>query len=230
MKTASCPNCGGKRVRTGKTFLPHLARMAVGSRRRYCRNCRSRWIGEEKLYSPWARLALILLVCGPAIITLVYLKREGWFEPQPYLYETADAEHAAAGAHGGSGIDGGVEALLEGDMAGVYAQRFAGTHFAERSRRPVQWRTGQLDMNTLYNLTLQGGMRPAGQSREMQEMLSRMAEAVKRTGKTPQELAREIDQTDKQTLWDKYGNNFASKDEAKAAHNEFKANRGKIPY
>lgn len=80
MKSLSCPYCGSKRIRTGKTFLPHLARLAVGSRRRYCGNCRSRWIGPENFFSPSAGLALILLICAPLAATAVYLKMEGWFE------------------------------------------------------------------------------------------------------------------------------------------------------
>lgn len=213
MRTVPCPNCGSKRVRTGKTFLPHLARLALGSRRRYCGRCRNRWIGEEKIYSPWARFVLILLLCGPALAALVRLQREGWFEPQPRMYETAD----------------GREALLEDNMAAENVQRFSGVHFTERYRGPLRLRTGQsVDLNAVFNLTGQRAVPLAWQSQEMQQLLSRVSEAVRLTGKTPLELAHEIDQTDKQTLWDKYGGNFASKEEAKAAYSEFKANRGKI--
>ena len=228
MKPDPCPYCGSRKVRTGKTFLPHLARMALGSRRRYCANCRSRWIGSEKIFSPWARLALMLLIFTPLAAGAVYLKAEGWFEPQPEMYQTAGEERARTGSAGAGDPTGGIEALMGEGMSGPYAQQFAGLRFAERSRLSLQWRAGQLaDLNQAYSLNPQGAGRP-GQSKEMQ-MLSRLTDAVRRTGKTPQALAKEIDQTDKQTLWDKYGANFSSKEEAKAAYNEFQANRDKIP-
>lgn len=229
MRRESCPYCDSKKVRTGKTFLPHLARLALGSRRRYCANCRSRWIGTENFFSPWARLALMLLVFAPLAAGVVYLKKEGWFEPQPDMYQTADGESARREAAGAGGMTGGIEALMGEAMSEPYARQLAGLRSAERSRGPLRWRPGQLtDLNLAYSLSPQGAGRP-GQSRDMQLALSRLTDAVRRTGKTPQELAKEIDQTDKQTLWDKYGANFASKEEAKGAYNEFQANRDKIP-
>ena len=114
-------------------------------------------------------------------------------------------------------------------MPGPYAQQFAGLSLEARSRMPQRWRSGQMaDLNLAYTISPQGAGRLV-QSKEMQMMLSRLTDAVRRTGKTPQALAKEIDQTDKQTLWDKYGANFSSKEEAKAAYNEFQANRDKIP-
>lgn len=229
MRRESCPYCDSKKVRTGKTFLPHLVRLALGSRRRYCANCRSRWIGSENYFSPWARLALMLLVFTPLAAGVVYLKKEGWFEPQPDMYQSADEESAKRGAAGAAGMSGGIEALMEEGMSGTYARQLAGLSSAERGRGPLRWRPGQLaDLNLAYSLSPQGAGAP-GQSRDMQLALSRLTDAIRRTGKTPQELAKEIDQTDKQTLWDKYGSNFASKEEAKSAYNEFQANRDKIP-
>ena len=228
MKPDPCPYCGSKKVRTGKTFLPHLARLALGSRRRYCANCRSRWIGSEEIFSPWARLALMLFIFTPLAAGAVYLKTEGWFEPQPDMYQTADEQNAGRGAAGAGGVAGGIEALMQEGMSGPYARQFSGLRFTERSRLSPHWRAGQLaDLNQAYSLDPQGAGRP-GQSKEIQ-LLSRLTDAVRRTGKSPQALAKEIDQTDKQTLWDKYGANFSSKDEAKAAYNEFQANRDKIP-
>ena len=229
MRPDPCPYCGSKKVRTGKTFLPHLARMALGSRRRYCANCRSRWIGSEKIFSPWARLALMLLVFTPLAAGAVYLKTEGWFEPLPEMYQTAGEESARTGSAGAGGLTGGIEALMGEGMSGPYAQQFAGLSLEARSRMPQRWRSGQMaDLNLAYTISPQGAGRLV-QSKEMQMMLSRLTDAVRRTGKTPQALAKEIDQTDKQTLWDKYGANFSSKEEAKAAYNEFQANRDKIP-
>lgn len=79
MKLGSCPKCGSRRVRTGRIYLLHLARVAPGSRRRYCRNCGARWIGSEQVFSPWARLAGILFLCVSAALALNYLKDEGNF-------------------------------------------------------------------------------------------------------------------------------------------------------
>lgn len=228
MRRESCPYCDSRKVRTGKTFLPHLARLALGSRRRYCANCRSRWIGSDNFFSPWARLALMLLIFTPLAVGAVYLKKEGWFEPQPGMYQDMEEEKARHEAAGSGGMPGGIETLMGEAMSGPYAQQFAGLRSAERGRLPLRWRPGQLADLTAYGLGPQGAGQP-GQSRDMQLALSRLTDAVRRTGKTPQELAKEIDQTDKQTLWDKYGANFASKEEAKGAYNEFQANRDKIP-
>ena len=229
MKPDPCPYCGSKKVRTGKTFLPHLARLALGSRRRYCANCRSRWIGSEKIFSTWARLALILLIFPPLAAGAVYLKTEGWFEPQPEMYRTAGEESARTGSAEAGGLTGETEALIGEGLSGPNVQQLAGLSLGARSRIPPRWRSGQIrDMNLAYSISPQGAGRLV-QSREMQMMFSRLTDAVRRTGKTPQALAKEIDQTDKQTLWDKYGANFSSKDEAKAAYNEFQTNRDKIP-
>ncbi len=129
MKLGSCPKCGSRKVRTGKIYLLHLARLAPGSRRRYCRNCGARWIGSEAVFLPSARLAGILFLCVSAALALNYLKDDGWFGPQP---------------------------------------------------RSLQ-------------------------------------------------AAGEVDSSGKRTLWDKYGGNFASEKDAKAAYDDFQRHRSELP-
>lgn len=225
MRRESCPYCDSRKVRTGKTLLPHLVRLALGSRRRYCANCRSRWIGSENFSSPLASLTLILFIFTPLAAGVVYMKKEGWFEPHPYSSQLIgwDSSRPSAWA---AGVPGEIDVSRTEGVPGQYAQLFTELRSMERSRGPLRWRPGQLaDLNLAYGLGPQG----PGQPRDMQLALSRLTDAVRRSGKTPQQLAKEIDQTDKQTLWDKYGANFASKEEAKAAYNEFQANRDKIP-
>ncbi|OGR73170.1 MAG: hypothetical protein A2089_12570 [Elusimicrobia bacterium GWD2_63_28] len=63
----------------------------------------------------------------------------------------------------------------------------------------------------------------------MPEILLRAAAVIRPLGKTPGQFASEIETSDRQTLWNKYGNNFSSKEEAKAAYDEFKRRRSEIP-
>lgn len=169
----------------------------------------------------------MLLIFTPLAAGVVYMKKEGWFEPHPYSSQLIGWDSSRPAAWTG-GVPGEIDVSRTEGAPGQYAQLFAELRSAERSRGPLRWRPGQLADLTAYGLGPQGTGQP-GQSRDMQLALSRLTDAVRRSGKTPQELAKEIDQTDKQTLWDKYGANFASKEEAKAAYNEFQANRDKIP-
>ncbi len=120
MRLGSCPKCGSRRVRTGKIYLLHLARLALGTRRRYCRNCRSRWVGSAAAFHPSARLAGILLLCVSLALALDYLKKDGWFEPLPGSFQ-AGRDAGAVSKDGGS-LAGEVQTMLGGDAAGPYGQ------------------------------------------------------------------------------------------------------------
>jgi hypothetical protein len=213
----------------------HLVRMAYGSRRRYCCSCGSRWVGSVKIFSPWARLAGALLLLAPAALTLVYLKKEGWFEPQPNIYRTANGEDPRTGTRYRYPARMGMEAMMEGYAAGAgrdpgWRGQFAGSNYTGQGRMPIRWNKGQMtELISAYRMGLRGAGPQNGQSQGMQEMLRQVTDAIKSTGKNPAQLADEIDQSDKQTLWDKYGNNFSSKDEAKEAYDEFKSHRSEIP-
>ena len=61
--------------------------------------------------------------------------------------------------------------------------------------------------------------------------LEEISAILKRIGKTPKQLAHELETTDKQTLWKRYGEHFKSKEEAKAAYEEYQRRKssGKLP-
>lgn len=205
----------------------HLVRLAPGSRRRYCRDCGSRWIGAEKVFSPWARLAGILLFCLSAARALVYLKDEGWFEARPYAGRSA-WEGPRTGTTDGNSL-AGIETSPEDDAYSQYPGAggpLEAIRFTRRNSVPLNWREGRvMELLSTYSQGSQAAGQQGRQFQEMQELLRRVAA----TGKTPQQLASEIDSTDKQTLWNKYGANFSSKEEAKAAYNDFKSHRSEIP-
>ncbi|HOW90427.1 MAG TPA: hypothetical protein PL037_09090, partial [Elusimicrobiales bacterium] len=62
----------------------------------------------------------------------------------------------------------------------------------------------------------------ANQSMDLMRMIQLLFQA---TGRTPRQIAAEIDSTSKEELWRKYGHNFASKEEAVAAYEKFQRNR-----
>ena len=225
MKLGICPKCGSRRVRTGKIYILHLARLALGSRRRYCCVCRSRWIGSEQVFLPEARFAAILCLCVCSALWLNYLKAGGWFTPTPDPYQAVGPEDGWFEASESSGMDGEVEALLGEDVTGAYGRAFAaggaGGRAAFMNRQGGQLR-GQYFAG-------RRGMRGGGSQNKLSPETLELLRRLAATGKTPSEVASEVDNTDKQTLWNKYGSHFASQDEAKAAYDDFQSHRGELP-
>ncbi|MDD5208584.1 MAG: hypothetical protein PHV36_04310 [Elusimicrobiales bacterium] len=225
MKLGSCPKCGSRKVRTGKIYLLHLARLAPGSRRRYCRNCRSRWIGSEAVFLPSARLAGILFLCVSAALALNYLKEDGWFEPQPGLSHPAGRDNAWTVTTDSDRMAGEIRNVMRGDVTGAYGQALGGRN-AGAGGGLIRWREGQLmEEYSAYLLSGRGEGPQTGRSQEMLDLLRRLSVI----GKTPQQVAREVDTSDKRTLWNKYGGNFASKQDAKAAYDDFQRHRSELP-
>lgn len=214
----------------------HLAHLAHGSRRRYCCDCRSRWIGSERVFSPWARLLGVLLLCAPSAMALVYMTYEIWFAPQPCPSRLAGWEEAWSGSPDGASLGGELEALAGGGAAGAYGKELrarmslAGIHFTGQDYMRMRGSVGQA---MAQGAASRPGVRKVwqqnGPPQGMLDILRRAESIVKPMGKTPAQFASEIESTDKRTLWSKYGNNFSSQQEAEAAYNEFQSRRGDIP-
>lgn len=234
MKLNPCPKCSSHRVRLGKIFPLHLLRLVQGSRRRYCCNCRGHWRATEKAFSPWARLSGILLMCAAAAATLKFLKDDGWFEPQPDMYQSAYGEDPGAAAADGEGMSGATGTRPGHDRIRAYSQSFAagrsraGRNFTRQEYMQLRGIARQvMSQNAAYPANGQGLLQQSGQSGNMQEILRRVRPRA--GGKTPKELAVEIESSDKQTLWLKYGSNFSSQEEAASAFSEFKSRRNEVP-
>ena len=190
----------------------HVARLAKGSHRRYCCVCKSRWKSPVKAYSTWANL----FVVGPIFALLGFLTYQVWLDTR-YDMDLADGWDARTGTAAGRNPDGSMAGSQDGSAAGAYGRglRANGQY----------WRTGQMmNADTMSLGGLQGGGRKNGQFQDMLWILQQLLSF----GKTPQQIAREIDHTDKQTLWNKYGSNFASKEDAKAAYEDFQRHRNEI--
>lgn len=225
MELGRCPKCNSQKVRTGHIYLRHLLRLARGSRRRYCRDCRSRWLAAKKVRSPWAGFAGSMPVFAAAVLALGYLSSKVWFAPLAGRARAPGWADSLAGTADADTVTNGMEDMQGGDAAGVYGQA-SGARGTGQRHAPMRWGAGQLmELNAAYRQSFPGTGRKAGQSQDMQEILRQLA-AI---GKTPRELASEIDSTDKQTLWNKYGSRFASKEDAKAAYDDFQSHRGDIP-
>jgi len=227
MRLGSCPNCGNRQIRAGSTYLRHLARVALGSKRRYCGSCRSRWIAPNKAFSPWAILAGALPIFSAVALALVYLTHKTFFSPYSNRYGIAGPENAWTGPSGNA-MAGGMQPLQETD--GIGSSGRDGARITRQNYGPLRWKAGQgTAQNAAYLRNIQWAEPQNGQSHNIQEILRQVAVIVKNMGKTPRQFAREIEQTDKQTLWNKYGNNFASKEDAQAAYEDFLRHRNEIP-
>ena len=210
MELGFCPKCSSNKVRTGHVYLLHLARLARGSHRRYCRECKSRWKSDVKAYSPWINLLAVMPIFG----ILGFLAYQVWLDTRVDM-DLASGRDSLSGTAAGRNPDGSF-GLQNGSATGPYGRgmRTDGQY----------WRTWQtMNMNTGYP----GGIHMAGAQNSQFDLLGILLQLLK--GKTPQELAKELDHTDKQTLWNKYGNNFASKEDAKAAYSDFQHHRDEIP-
>lgn len=229
MKLGSCPHCGGHDVSAGRIFLLHFARLAHGSHRRYCRSCRRRWTAAEKAVSPAARRAAALLLFSVLGLALACVVNEVWLAPRPCPLQTA------AWAEAGAGMQD-PQAFAEGGMDVAYGQELAarmqlsGVNFTAQDYGRLRGMAGQGAPRGDYaRRAVQEALRQNGGQQSMPELLRRAAAVIKPMGKKPGQFASEVESSDKQTLWDKYGNNFSSKDEARAAYEQFKQRRGEIP-
>lgn len=214
---SSCPKCGSRKVRTGRIYLLHLARLTAGSRRRYCPVCRIRWTSSLNAFSPWFRLAFILPAFAAVVLAFACMTYEICFSPTPSPDLVANAQKVPT-------QDAEALALMEGGAEGAYGQslsaRFGGEGFTYEN-----WRVAQaMAHNPEASMRLMGVRGQNGRSQDVMDFLQQ----ITAMGKTPQQIANEIDTTDKQTLWDKYGSKFSSKAEAEAAYNKFQSNRSEI--
>lgn len=235
MKLGSCPSCGSHSVRAASTRLLHLARLAHGTHRRYCCSCRNRWKASDKAFLPWARRLGVFLICAVVGLALACVVNEVWLAPRPCPLQTAAWEEDRARDQDAL-IARGMEAFLGGDMSVAYGQglgarmTLSGIHFTEQDYSRMRGRADQaMGQSPSYRWSVQGALRQNGPPQNMPEILRRAAAVIKPMGKTPGQFASEVESSDKQALWTKYGNNFSSKEEAKSAYDEFKRRRSEIP-
>ncbi len=222
MDLGPCPGCGSRDVRAGRSIVTHLIHLARGTHRRYCLRCRRRWLSGEAAFSHSARDLCFLLCAAPWLLLLAWVAAEIITAPRvrrahPAARGYAIRRDARPGAAGWSAPYAGYPGNAGGPFSGPPALYGSGYREAFYTGGG-SWRTGQvLNADHLYRQVLQAGGGISGAEAQLMLLL--------RQGRIPPALVREIETSDKQTLWNKYGSHFSSKDEAKAAYEKFMRER-----
>lgn len=207
MASEICPSCGAEEVRFSARRGLHLLRALLGTRKRYCAQCKARW--GTRVRGGWPvpiRLA-VLAACGAGAWTVSHarlVRREP--APKPIYFRGAAVKPAIAGEEGDA-IPSPEEppaALVEraggttADWLRAHQQDSTG---AALPRRPEGFLSklglGSLErFGKILRLKL-GGLTPA-QAAQLENELKK----------------------DKRQLWNEYGSNFSSKEEAKKTYEQ----------
>jgi hypothetical protein len=229
-----CPRCGSEDVALGATWQRHALRAVVGTSRRFCRGCGLRWLDEFRTYSPMARLAAVCaasaLIFGGVALSKVVVPSA----PSNRVLASVVPGSRAAGdgrllrAAGGGGLSpaSGALSYSDGGSAGLAGVVDAG--FMDSSGRPM--RPGQ----SLTEDGSAGYPAPVAYNNVQSDdgsgkALGQLSTLLKLAGgKVDRTKLDQIDRMDKKQLWDQYGSYFGSKEEAKAAYNQYQQNKGRI--
>lgn len=226
LEEAACPRCGESAVAFGSTGLRHLFRGVAGTTRRACRSCGYRWLDVHG-YSPALRAAAALLLIG-GIFSAVSVARV--FRPPP----SETALRAAARGSGGSGGSGrlasAVDSMKGASSAGLSdADGAPGAARAEpglteglKSLVAPVLRPSEPGEPARASVVREAAAAPAANFKDTNWLVKLLSKRVSR-----QEV-EQVERMDKKQLWEKYGHYFGSKEEAKAAYNQYQQNREKI--
>ena len=190
MNIGFCPSCGSRRVRLGRTFLSHLSRMAQGSQRRYCLDCRARWKSLKLLFSPGFRLAENITVTAAAIGLFAW-----WIMTVCGMTETRHRRLNPVLRGGNTARTDG--ALSQRDSQGeIYRySTYAAAKIPGRNGLP---RGQETAYEREYGRQAQNMGQSGGLDQISRKLMQLLMSMVQTTGKSPRQIAAEIDATSKE--------------------------------
>ena len=209
MGDEACPSCSGKQIRLSADWGRHYLRCMIGSRKRFCVSCKSRWTASAK--GGWPVPARIALLLVPIVAARgaahfhrpelehapIYVRQQA---PAPGSASASDAD-ADPGAQGDASIPGLAEDPKEIHSTAQWLRAHQNDPAAPAGP-PIQRKPGMLGTLSMlsdlikHSLGFNNGMSQA----QIDSLLKQ----------------------DKHKLWDQYGHYFSSKEEAKAAYEQAK--------
>ena len=204
MASEICPSCGAAEVRFSSRRARHLLRCLVGTRKRYCGQCKARWgSGTVGGWPIPVRLA-VLAACGGAAWTVSHAKLVRREPPQTAIYYRSGGAAVPGGAEAAAGDSPSNEApaALVDRPGGTTAdwlrahQQDSGVGEQPRGPKGLLARLGLDKLSKMFQLKFRGLTR--GQAAQLESELKK----------------------DKRQLWKEYGSNFDSKEEAKKAYDQ----------
>lgn len=220
--THKCPFCEREGVRFGSSPGRHLLRGLLGTRRRFCPECRRRWFSQRRGHLPNAlRMALAGGLAATLGLAGARYSKQNRFSDIPL---------AAAGASRGTAAHDKTEqgevpdAIGQGTgntaAAGPDAAHAWEESAAARSRTSSRaaWETEALRRRTAAS----GGHEASGSGSILQGISQLIKQALSRS---QEDKIDELLKMDKKTLWDQYGKYFTSKEQAKQTYEDYKRRR-----
>lgn len=214
-----CPYCGEADIQLGHSRLQRIVRLFKGSCKRYCPECRTKWLGKTPAWISPDYILGSLLVCA------VLLSPFAAYMVGPILEQDA-AEKSLEDPESGKGEsaalgqseDAAADVRLSDDPYRTHdsmtESALSNTPGAERQMRQRKKKSAA----ALIQKGIQG----------MMGDISDMLKMFQRDKNKPGTPAHDLENLSKKELWDKYGKLFNSKDEAKAAYEKYQREKASM--